>query len=129
MVNNVHEIFNAAREVYDILTGDVTVYVDDYGIYWTNIQDAGENARPVTPEEFIKSANDIQIDTDNRGYVTEAILVIDSPSYDAQVKIEPLTNYITASNNDEEVTLSYEVIDNGFPLYDTILELHENVLL
>ena len=129
MVNNVHEIFNAAREMYDILTGDVVLYVDDYGMYWTNAQDAGENARPATPEEFINSANDVQVKTNNDGIVIGIILIVDSPSNGTKVKIESIDCRITAYNYGEEVSLSYDAIDEVFPLSDTIEELHENGFL
>ena len=98
-------------------------------MYWTNAQDAGENARPATPEEFINSANDVQVKTNNDGIVTGIILIVDSPSNGTKVKVELIQCRITAYNYGEEVSLSYDFIDEVFPLSDTIEKLHESDLL
>ena len=46
----------AAGEMYDILAGRETIYIDEYGLLWTRNYEDREFTRKLTPEEFIRSA-------------------------------------------------------------------------
>ena len=129
MQDTVHSALDAAREVYDVITGNVVLYTDKYGNYWNNKDDAGEDAYPTTVEEFAKSADNVEISIDyQRNYVAES-MSFSSPSHDTDVTINFLDNTIIATSVNASVTVSYEHVEEKFALRNTIEELRENAII
>lgn len=125
---NVHGTLDAAREMYDVLMGNLTLYVDEYGIFWNNQEEPETPVRVLSPEEFIRSA-EIELDFDYTGYVSNAKLSFESPSYNGDVTIDLLMDTITVSNYGTELMLSYNGMEHKYPLLETLLEMHENAVL
>lgn len=124
---------SAASEMYDILAGRETLYIDKYGFIWNKDYEDREFTRKLTPEEFIRSAEHVDIQKDRYGKVTTLKMTVQSPTYDADVVIDFLENTITTTSYDAKVdakvVLSYEYLDENFPLSDTILEMDENAII
>lgn len=125
---NVHGALDAAREMYDVLMGNLTLYVDEYGIFWNNQEESETPVRVLSPEEFIRSA-EIELDFDYTGDVSNAKLSFESPSYNGDVTIDLLMDTITVTNYGAELTLSYNGMEHKYPLLDTLLEMDENAVL
>lgn len=119
----------AAGEMYDILAGRETIYIDEYGLLWTRNYEDREFTRKLTPEEFIRSAEYVDIQKDRYGKVTTLKMTVRSPTYDANVGIDFLENTITTTSYDAKVVLTYDYLDENFPLSDTILEMDENAIV
>lgn len=119
----------AAGEMYDILAGRETIYIDEYGLLWTRNYEDREFTRKITPEEFIRSAEYVDIQKDRYGKVTTLKMTVKSPTYDANVVIDFLENSITTISYDAKVVLTYDYLDENFPLSDTILEMDENAIV
>lgn len=121
---------SAASEMYDILAGKATLYIDEYGLIWSKYDHKDrEFTRKLTPEEFIRSAQDVDVEKNRYDKVTTLKMTVQSPTYDADVIIDFLENTITTISYDAKVILSYEYLDENFPLSDTILEMDENAVL
>lgn len=127
---SVNHATSAASEMYDILAGKATLYIDEYGLIWSKDDHKDrEFTRKLTPEEFIRSAQDVDVEKNRYDKVTTLKMTVQSPTYDADVIIDFLENTITTISYDAKVVLSYEYLDENFPLSDTILEMDENAVL
>ena len=127
---SVNHATSAASEMYDILAGKETLYIDEYGLIWNKDDHKDrEFTRKLTPEEFIRSAEHVDIEKNRYDKVTTLKMTVQSPTYDADVIIDFLENTITTISYDAKVVLSYEYLDENFPLSDTILEMDENAVL
>lgn len=127
---SVNHATSAASEMYDILAGKETLYIDEYGLIWNKDDHKDrEFTRKLTPEEFIRSAEHVDVEKNRYDKVTTLKMTVQSPTYDADVIIDFLENTITTISYDAKVVLSYEYLDENFPLSDTILEMDENAVL
>lgn len=126
---SVNHATSAASEMYDILAGRETLYIDEYGLIWSKDYEDREFTRKLTPEEFIRSAKHVDIQKDRYDKVTTLKMTVKSPTYDANVVIDFLENTITTTSYDAKVVLTYDYLDENFPLSDTILEMDENAII
>lgn len=121
-ITPVQDLMERAMDVYEVLTGSLTLYVDQYGFMTADRSefDPGDEFTEVDAYEYLMQSEQYCIERDEHGNIIEAVVWVDfSPS----TKIDLLDNTITSYYGKNDVTIKFAKHELKMDLLEELVEL------
>lgn len=121
-ITPVQDLMDRAMEVYEVLTGALTLYVDQYGFMSAdrNDFDSEDEFFEVDAHSYIAQSAQYYLDRDEYGNIIKALVWVD---YSPSTKINLVENTITSYYGENAVTIKVAKHELKMDLLKELVEL------